>query len=420
MATSARIPICVHFRVKLIVTEIFDAALFGEHVLTTLQSALKNLLDSSNGLVLPIRAKVFGILIESQELRNSFSLVKRRFGNTVIPEETTICINFDDFKYTTTNLTKVDKKFLSDKFEIIDIDFNDVSQIDRVLQSDFVLDIVVQCSSFGRLDAIGVWFDLNLIDDIHISTEPPSKLIGWEQAVYPTSASPLTTAPDTKLLLRFSLSEDFLKLIDLRTMKDISLVDRNAVHLSAETIKYLNANDYHEKYIKAIEEVIESTNINNIINFVHLPIAAINFIDFDSLREIIIIKDETKTKECIDVINVSNRKTNNKLVFLEFDKLLAENVIHGSNLTVLDVLEPTGLIASNVLDKMAYLSLYLPVSSHLIPSKIVIKGSFIQSTDLLMRSRLISDDSVHGFRIKDLLNIFEVTFVSKLCFALKG
>ena len=38
----------------------------------------------------------------------------------------------------------------------------------------------------GRLDALVVWFNLHLCDDVHISTHPD--LAGcWEQAVFPVS-----------------------------------------------------------------------------------------------------------------------------------------------------------------------------------------------------------------------------------------
>ncbi|CAG2122989.1 unnamed protein product, partial [Medioppia subpectinata] len=53
MSTNLRIPQMIEMPVRLVVTEIFDAALFGEHVLTTIYSALKNLLDPKHGMVIP-------------------------------------------------------------------------------------------------------------------------------------------------------------------------------------------------------------------------------------------------------------------------------------------------------------------------------------------------------------------------------
>ncbi|CAG2173739.1 unnamed protein product [Oppiella nova] len=192
MSTNLRIPQMIEKPVHLVVTEIFDAALFGEHVLTTIYSALKNLVDPNHGMVVPNRATVYGVLIESNELRDVFTLNRRQFGDIRVSDDVSFCVDFNDMKYTTTNLSKVaDKKFLSKPFQIIDINFNDILQIEKLLERDHMFSIDVNCVTEGTLDAIGVWFDLNLIQDIHISTEPPSELIGWEQAIYPATVRPV-------------------------------------------------------------------------------------------------------------------------------------------------------------------------------------------------------------------------------------
>ena len=51
-------------------------------------------------------------------------------------------------------------------------------------------DLVLQVTRQGRLDAIALWFDLELYDNITISTSPEAESC-WEQAVYPALPSHL-------------------------------------------------------------------------------------------------------------------------------------------------------------------------------------------------------------------------------------
>ncbi len=221
-------------------TEIFD--------LTTIQSALKNLLNPNQGMVIPNKAKVFGILIESQELRDYFTLSHNKFGNVVVSDDVMISIDNNEVKYTTINLSKVErKKYLSERFEIINIDFNDIYQIDKLLKNDFHIKCRVKCCSNGSLDVIGIWFELNLIEDINISTEPPSELIGWEQAIYPTTAKRVNVNKETEVCLTFTFNEDYLKSSKLSFSGHINN-ETNAHNYSLEVIKYLNSYNFHQYY----------------------------------------------------------------------------------------------------------------------------------------------------------------------------
>ena len=396
-------------RVSLVVTEIFDAALFGEHVLSTLYSTHKNLLDRSHGLVVPNRAVVYGVLIESDELRNMFSLKRKQFGNIKVSEDASICVDFKQLKYTTINLTKVDKKYLSDKFEIISVDFNDISQIERLLKSNYVMNIDVKCLKEGKLDAIGIWFDLNLIDDIYISTEPPTQLIGWEQAIYPTTVRPVNVDNQTEFKLSFSLNEDFLKLIDLRLDFEDCSTDTTIIKFNSELIKYLNANNFHQNFINAIKEVIERDNIERLIDLSYFPLSTLNFIDNQSLNHIFIVTDDKENEENIKkFVEICNLKLTERISLLNFEEIVSNYSTNQKCLVVTDFIETTGLIRSNVLEKLAFLHIYSSISPIFIPFKIVFKGLVIESNDLLIRSRLVTDLNVHGFKIKNLLNVFEV------------
>jgi hypothetical protein len=77
-------------------------------------------------------------------------------------------------------------------------------------------------------------------------------------------------------------------------------------------------------------------------------------------------------------------------------------------LVLTDLIETSGLMRSNMLEKLAYLKIYVLKSPIFVPFKISVKAVLIQSEDLISRSRLISDDNVHRYKIKEFLNVFEV------------
>jgi type II protein arginine methyltransferase len=391
-----------------VVTEIFDAALFGEHVLTTIQSALKNLLDPNRGMVIPNKATVFGILLESQELRDSFTLSHNKFGNVVVSDDIMISIDNNEVKYTTINLSKVEhKKYLSERFEIIRINFNDIHQIDKLLKNDFDVKCSVKCSTNGSLDAIGIWFELNLFEDINISTEPPSELIGWEQAIYPTTAKRVNVHKETEVCLTFTFNEDYLKLSKLWFSGNITNAQTNH-NYSLEVIKYLNSYNFHDSFIKAIDQQFNYKKILNIIDLSYFPVSSLHSVNYQSLDKVIIVTDDFEVKENINSFIKDTKTKTNKIKIQSFQRFMETKQTIEKALVLIDLIESSGLMRSNILEKLAYLKIYVLKSPIFIPFKISVKGLLIQSEDLIIRSRLISDENVHGYKIKEFLNIFEV------------
>ena len=57
-------------RVSLLITEIFDSAVFGEHCLSTLRHAWEELIDLDIGKVIPNSVKIYGALLESSYLKS--------------------------------------------------------------------------------------------------------------------------------------------------------------------------------------------------------------------------------------------------------------------------------------------------------------------------------------------------------------
>uniref|UniRef100_A0A1B6JHC6 Uncharacterized protein n=2 Tax=Homalodisca liturata TaxID=320908 RepID=A0A1B6JHC6_9HEMI len=200
LSNALKVPEDLPHRKSLVVTETMDAGLLGEHLLQTLLHAwdhlllppcpqLLNFLETGApigqyGVVVPFGARLWAspIRCPSVARRNYLTNADRstwNFRNTWL---------FSDFSepYDTENLRIVkDCKFLCDPVEVFTFDFNDPSQ----LKDYFEGKNDGKCVSFeydGKSDAVAVWFDLMLDEDITISSSPHSieTQCCWDQAIF--------------------------------------------------------------------------------------------------------------------------------------------------------------------------------------------------------------------------------------------
>ncbi|XP_065058244.1 protein arginine N-methyltransferase 9-like isoform X2 [Rhopilema esculentum] len=182
-------------RPDLAVMEIFDAGLFGEGVIPTLKHALTELLavpsnkqktESTNPIVIPKSAKVFATLIESSEIRkhsrSEKSILGIKLSSVTLlgrrdPEDAT------EQPYTTENLKYLKNGYrcLSKPIELLEINFSNLEEITKL--TEYVRIINIPVIDNGTLDAVAVWFELHLDDEISISSSPSEESC-WEQAIF--------------------------------------------------------------------------------------------------------------------------------------------------------------------------------------------------------------------------------------------
>ncbi|XP_031571000.1 protein arginine N-methyltransferase 9-like [Actinia tenebrosa] len=191
--------------VTLVVTETMDCGLLGEGILKTISHAWGNLLvplkDSMKSSqpaskVIPSGAVLYGMVITARDIRKQsrcrtmisgvdLSKVHIIGGDQLEPQNNNSDLVIEDpvEPYTTESLNTLPSGYkpLTDTFVITEYNFCDTSSLDA--KRELTLEVSVKCS--GNVDAIAVWFDLHLDENVCISTGPSDDSLCWEQAIFP-------------------------------------------------------------------------------------------------------------------------------------------------------------------------------------------------------------------------------------------
>ncbi|MDW3193942.1 MAG: tetratricopeptide repeat protein [Cytophagales bacterium] len=164
---------------NVLVSEILDAGLIGEHAIPTLRHALTELCDEACTII-PARAKIIGKLVSIPAMR-AVNPVQEIEGFDFTP--------FDQFRvpkeYLVDDLTKYEHQSLTQSTDLMAYDFYDMGDpIPEHQWREKYFDMDIEES--GLLDACVFWFKLWLDDEITITTDPDAvvKHHCWNQALY--------------------------------------------------------------------------------------------------------------------------------------------------------------------------------------------------------------------------------------------
>ncbi|MCO6360317.1 tetratricopeptide repeat protein [Roseivirga pacifica] len=161
---------------NIIVAEIFDSGLLGEHAVPSFRHALESLCEEGTK-VIPKAAEVKGKLLHAPKSSSVNPITKisgfdlSGFDQFRVPEE-----------YITQNLSEVTHEFCSDEFKILDVDFENLWPAMAPNQCRR-LDVSVEINSSDPIHGIAFWFTLFMDDSITLSSAPGRKDNHWGQAV---------------------------------------------------------------------------------------------------------------------------------------------------------------------------------------------------------------------------------------------
>ncbi|KAG5179122.1 S-adenosyl-L-methionine-dependent methyltransferase [Tribonema minus] len=160
--------------VDVIVTELVDSGLLGERIVAVLRSAVR-LLAGAGALVVPRGATVWVQLIESQETRN-------RTRCAIGPAPDSSCSAVVDERYTCERLQDLHHTPLTAPTQALSIQF-----LAPLPDNPSIVCLPVTAS--GTVDAIAVWFDMDLDGHTSVTTAPDDssaqhRCSGWDQALF--------------------------------------------------------------------------------------------------------------------------------------------------------------------------------------------------------------------------------------------
>jgi len=153
-----------------LVAEVFDDGLLGERALETIAHAKDKLLKVGAHLI-PEKARVFALALESQEIYENFR-VEKASGFDLGPFN-----SFGPDGFIGHHLDKMNYRPLTSVIPVFDFDF-------KQIMFNSTNPIRVEVLANGTCHAIAYWFELGLDSETTVSTSPGLKRLScWRQAV---------------------------------------------------------------------------------------------------------------------------------------------------------------------------------------------------------------------------------------------
>lgn len=171
------------FRIKLVVTETFDAGLFGEHVIPSMISVHSNILNE-NGIVIPMGATLYVAAVECEYIKHKSTVMFDKIKLFCPLNFDNVTVLLDEEYYDTENLKNVQVNYITDPTALLSINFNSLAELQQFNIDGIKNTIKVDCKCNGTIDGLITWFKLHLDEEITIDTS--EKKSCWQVAVFPT------------------------------------------------------------------------------------------------------------------------------------------------------------------------------------------------------------------------------------------
>nr|XP_019586291.1 PREDICTED: putative protein arginine N-methyltransferase 9 [Rhinolophus sinicus] len=493
------IPKHIPERVSLVVTETVDAGLFGEGIVESLIHAWEHLLlqpktkgENDNcekyGKVIPASAVIFGMAVECAEIRRYHRVGIKDIAGICLPANVKFqspAYSSSDTEetiepYTTEKMSRVPGGYvaLTECFEIMTVDFNNLQEL-KSLATKKPDKISVPVIKEGILDAIVVWFVLQLDDEHSLSTSPSEETC-WEQAVYPVhDLADYRIKPGDHVMMEVSCQDCYLRiqnisvfssdyemdvgksftkdkdllslgneaelcsaLANLQTSKP-DAVEQTCVLESTE-IALLNNIPYHEGFKMAMRKVLSSltpekrcqamesqdsemsceSGQNNCEQNASEPFYVLDVSEGFSILPIIagvlgrvkpyssVEKDQHRIT--LDLVSEANHFSKETLEFwlrhVEDESAVLQRPKSDKlwSIIILDVIEPSGLIQQEIMEKAAISRCLLQSGGKIFPQYVLMFGLLVESQTLLEENAVQGTARTLGLNIAPFINQFQV------------
>ncbi|XP_068024121.1 protein arginine N-methyltransferase 9 isoform X1 [Melanerpes formicivorus] len=486
-------------RVSLVVTETVDAGLFGEGIVESLIHAWEHLLlqpkpkhqDASAGdygRVIPASATVFGMAVECREIRKHHRVETQEVAGVCLSNAvqffspTYACAGSEETvePYTTEKLSRVPGGYipLTEPCQVMTIDFNDLQEL-KSLAARKPWKLSLPVTEGGILDAVVVWFVLQL-DDEHALSTSPSEETCWEQAVYPVQGclDYSVKAGDT-VVMEVCCQDCYLKIQKISSLPPECGMDlggrgdplssgneaelchalaglqttskqdgsSQVCVLESTEIALLNDVPYHECFKAAMGKVLLSLNPGKDLQSMDVdghggeanlpesqskaspdeipdPLYILDVSEGFSILPIIAGKlgpvrayssvEKEQHQAALNVIAEANHFPKETLEFwlshLEDESVVLQRPKSDKlwSIIILDVIETSGLIQQEVMEKAAISRCLLHSGGKIFPQYVLVYGMLVESESLLLESAVQGSEPTLGFNVAPFINQFKV------------
>lgn len=495
------IPKHIPERVSLVVTETVDAGLFGEGIVESLIHAWEHLLlqpktkgENGNcdkyGKVIPASAVMYGMAVECAEIRRHHRVGLKDIVGIHLPKnvkfQSPVYSSVDNEEtvepYTTEKMSRVPGGYLAltECFEIMKVDFNNLQEL-KSLATKKLDPISIPVVKEGTLDAVVVWFVLQLDDEHSLSTSPSEETC-WEQAVYPVQDLPdYWMKPGDHVTMEVSCQDCYLRIQSISVLvleqemevtksftKDTDLLSsgneaelcsalanlqtskpdaaEQICVLESTEIALLNNIPYHEGFKMAMKKVFSSltpenlcqemdpqcednemssgTGRHNTVQSTPEPLYVLDVSEGFSLLPIIagtlgqvkpyssVEKDQHRI--ALDLISEANHFPKETLEFwlrhVEDESAVLQRPKSDKlwSIIILDVIEPSGLIQQEIMEKAAISRCLLQSGGKIFPQYVLMFGLLVESQTLVEENAVQGLERTLGLNIAPFINQFQV------------
>lgn len=221
---------------SLVVTEMFDAGLFGEHVLQTLSHAWEFFTIPTTRFI-PNKAEFFVVAARSDHLNRKYQLGAAAKQLLDIPNMH-VHMSSDDETYDCEDVDLIkDVKYISEPKSLLQINFNDYLDIQEKLNHTEPYEVQFTAKEDNEINIVIGWFNLYLTKNVTLTTDPraENKATAWQQAVFFDNI-PISVKENQVIDAQFLLNGGKLTMLPY--------CNTPVVKISPETLRFLNDDEY--------------------------------------------------------------------------------------------------------------------------------------------------------------------------------
>lgn len=391
----------------LIVTEIFDAALFGEQILQTLEHAWVHLL-APTGRIVPARAEFFVIGAKYDFISDRYRVKKEALDLLGISENHTHLSANEPYDSEDVHLYN-ELRYMTEQQCVLKVDFNSLEDIRFKLYNLVNYDVTFKALEDGEIDIVVGWFNVYLTEDIILTSDPrdTNRCNAWQQAVY-YDFVPMKVKKDEKILFQFQCIGGKLSLVN--PVIDIQKISEEMIRFlnDSEYIKIIN-NSLGEIFIY-MSQLIESSFFK-ILDLNPFPMLGLLLMRRHAKSLTCFAKNEQDRDFILKVFRENGIDTAKITVILEND--LSQNSFSGGkyHLVFCNLLELSGEL--NIIQKHIYKrarQFHLEEEGLLLPHQVTLEGQLIYS-DWLDINNMVNNVNVHNLEIAKYINKYQVSQV---------
>ncbi|XP_008945984.1 PREDICTED: putative protein arginine N-methyltransferase 9, partial [Merops nubicus] len=380
--------------------------------------------------------------------------------------------------YTTEKLSRIPGGYvpLTEPCQLMTVDFNDLQEL-KSLAARKPWKLSLPVTEGGTLDAVVVWFVLQL-DDEHALSTSPSEETCWEQAVYPVQGLlEYSVKTGDTVTMEVCCQDCYLKIQKISSLSSecqMDFGDRDealgheaelcnalaglqtsskgegkgqACVLESTEIALLNNTAYHECFKAAMGRVLLALNPSKDLQSMDIdgpgggtslqegqdkssldetpdPLYILDVSEGFSILPVIAGKlgpvrayssvEKEQQQAALGVLSEANHFPKETLEFW-LSHLEDENVVLQRpksdklwSIIILDVIETSGLIQQEVMEKAAISRCLLHSGGKIFPQYVLVYGMLVESESLLLESAVQGTEPTLGFHIAPFINQFKV------------